>query len=130
MILSAKEFLYLRTSGDPEKYDRAASEEAPDSVWHEIIELHPSMRCWVAHNKTVPIPILAILATDEHEAVRSAVAQKRKLTPDLFEALSLDPSPGVRERIAYNAKAPLAVLRRLASDPDEIVSNAALRRLG
>ena len=44
MITSAAEFLQLRTSEDPSEYRRAAHEDAPESVWVEIVRDLPEMR--------------------------------------------------------------------------------------
>jgi hypothetical protein len=81
---SAEEFIRLRTSGDPAEYLRAAREEAPVAVWREIIERHPDMRSWVAHNRTVPVEVLAILARDPSSDVRHSVAMKIKLPLELI----------------------------------------------
>ena len=130
MIGSASEFVLLRMSDNPDEYGRAARDEAPESVWMELVRAYPEMRRWVAHNKTVPIHILELLASDGDENVRFAVAQKRKLTADLFDHLSRDPSPQVRQRIACNAKTPPEVLHRLAADADKSVASEARTRLG
>ncbi|WP_184060366.1 hypothetical protein [Sphingomonas aerophila] len=130
MIGSADEFVRLRTSDEPDEYRRAAMDEAPESVWLEVVQAYPEMRRWVAHNKTVPMSVLDLLAADQDEDVRIAVAQKRKLTADLFSQLSRDPSPNVRQRIASNAKTPTDVLERLASDADKSVAIEARTRLG
>lgn len=90
MIKSSAEFVRLRDSERAEEYQRAANEEAPDAVWLEIISRYPSMRTWVAHNKTIPLDILRLLATDKSPTVRSAVASKRKLDAKLFEQLAQD----------------------------------------
>jgi hypothetical protein len=129
MIGSADEFVRLRTSDEPDEYRRAAMDEAPESVWLEVVQAYPEMRRWVAHNKTVPMSVLDLLA-DQDEDVRIAVAQKGKLTADLFSQLSRDPSPNVRQRIASNAKTPTAVRERLASDADKSVATEASTRLG
>lgn len=50
MILSADEFIRLRTSEDPEEYGRTASEEASESVWMDVINKYPDMKDWVDHN--------------------------------------------------------------------------------
>lgn len=130
MIGSADEFVRLRTSDDPDEYGRAARDEAPESVWLEIVRAYPEMRRWVAHNKTVPMSVLDLLAADQDEDVRIAVAQKRKLTADLFNQLSRDPSPNVRQCIAWNGKTPPTVLERLSTDVDESVADKAQNRLG
>jgi hypothetical protein len=130
MIGSADEFVRLRTSDEPDEYRRAAMDEAPESVWLEVVRAYPEMRRWVAHNKTVPMSVLDLLAADQDEDVRIAVAQKGKLTADLFSQLSRDPSPNVRQRIASNAKTPTAVRERLACDADKSVATEARTRLG
>ena len=58
MINSAEEFILLRNSETRDEYIRAASEDASDLVWIDIISRFPEMREWVAYNKTVPLNIL------------------------------------------------------------------------
>lgn len=130
MINSAEEFVILRTSETHAEYMRAAHEDASDIVWIDVLCRFPEMREWVAHNKTVPLNILEILARDKNESVRARVADKRKLSPELFDLLSQDESESVRERIAYNKKSPIHVLKRLANDPIMFVREAALKRIG
>lgn len=130
MISSAEEFVFLRTSEIFEEYTRAAYDDASDVVWMDIISKFPEMREWVAHNKTVPLNILEILARDTNESIRSTVASKRKLSPELFDLLSQDKSEAVRERIACNKKVPIHILRRLVNDPTMFVREAALKRIG
>lgn len=130
MIISADEFARLRTSEKPDEYLRAANDEATLSIWKEIISGFPEMRTWVAHNKTVPIDILEILARDESIAVRAAVADKRKLTVELFELLVQDCSELVRLRIAHNRKLPIHLLKQLLDDPSPLVVATAEERLG
>lgn len=125
VIESADEFFRLRRSTDPGEYGRAALDEASIETWQEVIRRFPEMRQWVAHNKTVPIEVLAVLAADVDSRVRSAVADKRKLTLDLFRLLAADPDDGVRMRVAYNRKVPDEVLRGLVSDPAALVREAA-----
>jgi hypothetical protein len=130
MIGSADEFVRLRTSDEPDEYGRAARDEASEGVWLEVVRVYPEMRRWVAHNKTVPMSVLNLLAVDQDEDVRMAVARKRKLTADLLNQLSRDPSPNVRQCIALNAKTPFAVLQHLAADTDKSVATEARTRLG
>ena len=88
MISTAEEFVRLRTSDNPQEYSRAASEHAERAVWLDIVGRFPEMRIWVAHNKTVPIEVLDVLAHDLDPAVRLAVAMKNKLSDDLFLLLA------------------------------------------
>jgi hypothetical protein len=129
MITSSEEFVRLRTSSRQEDYSRASIDEAPVAVWHEVINLYPEMREWVAHNKTVPIEILEKLAHDPSASVRASVAEKRKLNEKLFDLLSLDCEELVRLRLAHNKKTPKRVLERLSVDFSPMVSAAAIRAL-
>lgn len=124
MIISAEEFVALRSSDKKSEYDRAAMEEAPVSVWHEVIEKYPEYRQWVAHNKTVPLEILEELCAFDTD-VRRFVATKRKLSLALFELLSKDSSSVVRIGIAANKKTPSAILERLLGDEDQDVADTA-----
>ena len=130
MIKSAEEFIQLRNSDSVEEYSRAAAEEAPASVWLDVINRFPEMKEWVVHNKTVPIEILEILARDESSSVRATVADKRKLSVELFEILARDGDELVRYRIAYNKKVPVHVLELLSIDPFTHVRAVAMQRLG
>jgi hypothetical protein len=125
MIQSAEEFVRLRTSTRPEEYHQAAHGEASTSVWTEVIERYPQMRSWVAHNKTVPTEILAVLASDPDPGVRAVVAEKRRLPVELFRQLAGDPNEMVRARVAYNRKVPSELLEILAADPADLVREAA-----
>jgi hypothetical protein len=50
MIMSAQEFVELRTSVRQEDYLRAATDSAAPEVWVDIIQGFPEMRVWVAQN--------------------------------------------------------------------------------
>lgn len=128
MIGSADEFYRLRTSDDLEEQRRASLEPADERVWIDIVERYPDLRRWVAHNKTVPLSILGMLATDRDPEVRSAVAMKRKLDREMFELLARDSEPSVRCRLAWNRKSPADLLAKLAADPEDFVANAARER--
>ena len=129
MIASAEEFYRLRTSEIMQEYNRAAHNDAPLEVWLEVIEKFPEMRCWVAHNKTVPVEILEILSRDKDPRVRSFVAMKRKLPEHLQILLAQDKDCSVRERLANNAKATDLVLRILAEDVELRIREKAKARL-
>lgn len=91
MIRSAEEFVLLRTSADSSMYQRAATEQASVDTWTDVVIRFPEMRTWVAHNKTILLEILKLLAQDTDRLVRASVAEKRKLDGELFELLSRDP---------------------------------------
>jgi hypothetical protein len=129
MITSASEFIRLRISSDPQEYLRAATEEAPIEVWHELIELHPDMRSWVAHNKTVPHEILVLLAQDPSAHVRHTVARKNKLSTELMLKLATDLDASVRQRVVWNKNASRVVLEKLLLDSDETIVAKARERL-
>jgi hypothetical protein len=124
MIYSAEEFVALRDSSIKEEYDRAATDDAPVSVWKDIIDRFPEYRKWVAYNKTVPLEILTLLCKFEPD-VRRFIAVKRKLSDELFDILSRDLDAIVRQGIASNKRTPISVVRRLADDEDEDVSRVA-----
>lgn len=107
----------------------AVEDAAPISVWLDVIDRFPEMKEWVVHNRTVPLEILEILASDLERRVRATVADKRKLSATLFDLLSRDVDEVVRQRIAYNKKAPIMIIERLALDPVPLVRTAALERL-
>ena len=129
MIVSAEEFVALRTSERPEEYLRAAHDTASNELWFEVIHRFPNMRIWVAHNRTVPVEVLAVLAHDPDADVRESVAMKNKLSGELFALLAADRDEFVRQRIACNKKTPLDILKRLAQDSSKTVSSYSRRRL-
>lgn len=124
MIHSAEEFVALRNSSLKDEYDRASTDEAPVSVWKDVIDRFPEFRKWVAHNKTVPLEILELLYQAGPD-VRRFIATKRKLSDELFELLSKDLDAVVRQGIASNKKAPISIIRTLMQDEDEDVSRVA-----
>lgn len=130
MISSAEQFVQLRSSDVLEEYSRAAEGEASVAVWLDVISRFPEMREWVAHNKTVPIEILDVLARDELASVRAIVADKRKLSLELFDLLAHDDDELVRQRVAYNKKTPLRLLEHLSFDVSPLVRDAAVKQLG
>lgn len=129
MIKSAEEFVQLRTSIRQEDYLRAATDTAPLEVWNEVLEKYLDMKEWVAHNKTTPIVVLRILASDSNPRVRFKVAMKNKLPRDMMMLLANDVDETVRHRIACNKNADSEILQRLAKDQSELVSSSALSRL-
>jgi hypothetical protein len=124
MIQSPEQFVQLRTSEKEAEYRRAAHESAPLEVWQSLIDDYPNMRVWVAQNKTVPLEILAQLATDDDPHVRSMVAMKRKLSPDLQQLLAADPDDAVRNLLVSNAKVLREVLVMLSRGVDWVADNA------
>lgn len=129
MIHSAEEFIALRDSDNKEEYDRSAFEEAPLAVWRDLIQRYPDYRRWVAHNKTVPVEILAELCNYGPD-IRQFVATKRRLSRELFILLSQDPAATVRQSIAANKKTPLDILQSLAKDEDADIADSATRNAG
>ena len=129
MITDAEEFVSLRQSENPDLYLRAATDSASDDVWRDVIAKFPQMKRWVAHNKTISIEILEVLARDVDAEVRAAVASKNKLSSQLYELLASDRDDSVRQRIAYNKNTPREILEKLCNDPSELVAKASLDRL-
>jgi hypothetical protein len=128
MITSVKEFIRLRESGDPHEYSRAASEEAPKSVWREIMDIRHDMRLWVAQNKTVPLDILEELAGDPDPKVRDMVARKRKISEAIALKLAKDSEASIRAALARNPKLPAPALAVLKLDASPLVQEALRSR--
>ena len=129
MINSPEEFVRLRLSEYMDEYLMAAWDEAPLEVWLEVIEKYPDMREWVAHNKTIPVEIMEILADDTDENVRFTVAMKNRLPENLQLKLARDPDSSVRNRIVYNKKATLRALMMLLNDDEEDIRKLARKRI-
>lgn len=129
MIANPEEFVMLRRSKHQVDYLRSATDCATSEVWLEVIRKFPDMRIWVAHNKTIPIEILSLLARDPNPEVRAAVAMKNKLSYGLMELLAKDVDDSVRERVTYNEKTPSQILEQLAGDPCDRVRTQSRARL-
>ena len=125
MIQSAEEFVDLRTKNDPE----ATHGKALKSVWLAILNRYPDFKEWVVHNKTVPVSVLRLLASDPDQKVRYAVAMKRKCPHDILEILARDEDEMVRARVAWNASTPDDILELLRDDPIKEVAEPAAERL-
>jgi hypothetical protein len=98
MIASAEEFVELRRSERQEEYSRGTQDSAPREVWLEVIRRFPDMRFWVAQNKTVPVEVLALLATDQDDSVRASLAHNKKIPSEILESLLADQSQIVSAR--------------------------------
>lgn len=129
-IESADEFVRLRYSNNPADYQRAAGEEAAVGVWRDVIDRYPDARKWVAQNKTVPLEILADLASDADPEVRRMVVMKRKLTPELLDQLAVDDDEAIRMRVAMHRNVSEDTLRRLCEDSWERIREIVAERLG
>jgi hypothetical protein len=129
VIRSAEEFIALRYSDDLDEQRRASLEPASLEVWTELIESCPDARMWVAHNKTVPLEILRVLASDPDSTVRLTVAMKRKLTPDILEGMAADSHESVRLQVARHRRTPRSVLERLLADDWSEVRKLARDRI-
>jgi hypothetical protein len=128
-ISSAEEFVRLRSSDIPEEYHLASWGEASDEVWLEVIQKYPECARWVAHNKSISLEIIRILAIHPDDDVRSFIAAKRKSPTDVLWMLAQDKVDSVRARVAYNAKTPKEILEFLLNDPWEEIRTSVQRRL-
>ncbi len=115
---------------DPLEGQKAAHMHASIETWLDVIDRYPEPRFDVAHNKNIPIEILAILADDPDDRVRSMVSVKLKLTKELLLKMVDDPSDGVRDRIDRHHRSDEEVLLHLIYDEWNTVSNTARKRLG
>ena len=104
MIDSAKSFVALRISESMEDQYRAAHDSASLETWQSVVREYPEMRFGVAQNKTIPLEILEVLATDPDSRVRDVVAMKRKLPRHLFALLAGDTNDSVRHAVVCNAR--------------------------
>jgi hypothetical protein len=129
MINSVEEFIQLRLSGNPDDYLRAAGEESTIHIWFGVIEMHPELKYWVAHNKTVQLEVLGVLSDDPSWRVRHMVASKNKLSEELQIKLANDKNPSVRQRILRNKKAAVSALLILSKDKDLEIKEMALKKL-
>ena len=127
MIESAEQFRSLRESGAPNEYHRAAHDEASLEVWLDVVSGMPTMRFWVAQNKTIPVEVLEVLAKDPDSQVREMVARKRKLPESLQFKLATDFDSSVRSALACNRSLASLVREKLTKDEDELVREAARR---
>jgi hypothetical protein len=128
-ISSAEEFVRLRSSEIPEEYKLASSGSTSDEVWLEVIQKFPDYTRWVAHNKSISLEIIRILATHPDDDVRWFIAAKRKSPPDVLWMLAKDQVDSVRKRVAYNAKTPKEILEFLLNDSWEDIRERARQRL-
>jgi hypothetical protein len=104
-------------------------------VWLEVIDRYPALKSWVVHNKTIPIEILRLLASDEDPSIRRDVSRKNKVLSrnkidlPLVEAFSRDPDEEVRADVAGNRDTPRHIVERLAEDSSSWVFVKARQRL-
>ncbi|GGJ42306.1 hypothetical protein [Streptomyces brasiliensis] len=128
-ITSVEEFIRLRESDEPMEYNRSAGATMPLAVWWDLVHNHPDMRFWAAHNRTVPLEILAELIKDSDWRVRDRVASKRNCPPELLEQLVDDPHDSVRRLVAGHPRSPRSAVARLIDDPWPVIAQEARARL-
>jgi hypothetical protein len=129
MIETVAEFMRLVESDDSVERNRSASEDAPTSVWIELVNNYPSMRFWVANNRTVPIEVLQMLARDVNWRVRNRVASKASCPEDILALLSSDDHDSVVASVAGHPHTPSDALRRLSTHEWKQVREKAIRQL-
>ncbi|HCT78361.1 MAG TPA: hypothetical protein DGG94_19715 [Micromonosporaceae bacterium] len=129
MIETVQEFIRLVNSADSADRKRAAWEEAQSSVWLTLIENHPEMRFWVAHNRTVPDDVLRKLASDLDWRVRDRIATKNACPSQILELLSHDENEAVASTVAGHPNTPTSALQGLERHPSGNVREKASRQL-
>ena len=129
MIRSAEEFVKLRTSTREEDCLKAARVQAPSEIWFEIVCKYPEMKEWVAHNKTIPPPVLEFLSKDLDRNVRYMVATRRAASEKVLLQLSNDSDESIRLAVACNPKVTEKVLTKLLQDEWERVREVANEKL-
>lgn len=129
MIESVSQFLSLVEDDTDEARASIRHAEASESLWFEILEIHPELVRVVTLNKGLPDSVLHMLAKHPDTDVRVDIANKRKLSLDVFELLASDEDESVRARLAWNKKTPIEILKQLADDEEEVVSGPARDRL-
>jgi len=128
MISSADDFKCYAESKD-EIENAKINEVATEEVWLEIISKYPKLSRLVVENGSISTDVLERLSLSDDVDVRWDVAMKRRLNRSTFERLATDNSVMVRHRIACNPKVPKDLLTLLAADEDEMIAEAAKKRL-
>jgi hypothetical protein len=129
VIETVAEFIRLVESDSAADRRRSAWEEAAGGVWLALIEKHPEMRFWVAHNRTLPVDAMRILAADEDWRVRARIAMKASCPGDVLDLLSSDPHDAVASTVAGHPGTPTEALQRLSRHPWVQVREKALQQL-
>lgn len=128
MIHSAEEFKrYVESDNEDEFLESRGA--ASDNVWFDVLSKYPELSRQVAFNNSISVHVLERLSESSDSEVRWDVATKRRISRTTFERLAHDIDASVRHRIACNPKVPEDILVQLASDEDELVSEAAKKRL-
>ena len=124
-------FAVLASDGtEPVRVSAAGNMSCPSGVLDELAaDPSDAVRSAVAANPACPSGALAVLSSDRHLAVRSAVASNQACPPGLFVMICMSLSRLDRCNVAANPACPELLLRRLGTDPDEKVREAARRAL-
>ncbi|GFM68538.1 MULTISPECIES: hypothetical protein [Pseudomonas] len=128
MITSAEEFKRYAESED-EIENEKINESASDEVWFDVLSKYPELSRVVTANASISLNVLERLSVSDDVDVRWDVAMKRRINRSIFERLASDKEVIVRHRIACNPKVPKDILIALASDEDEMIAEAARKRL-
>ena len=127
MIVTIEEYLRLADSDSKEDTERTVHEELSSEVISKIINEYPEKKCWLIHNKKIPLSVLKVLSIDCDEEIRFTIAMKRKCDRELFETLMKDSAYSVRMAIVRNKKIPLDLLESMKNDFEIEISEEAGR---
>jgi hypothetical protein len=128
MISNADEFKYYSESKN-EIENAKINEVATEEVWLEVISRYPELSRLVVANGSISTDVIEKLSLSDDVDVRWDVAMKRRINRSTFERLATDKSVVVRHRIACNPKTPKDLLTLLATDKDDMIAEAAEKRL-
>ncbi|MES2503823.1 MAG: hypothetical protein V4534_02985 [Myxococcota bacterium] len=129
VLESADEFVRLRCSEIDGEQFIASWGIATFEIWKEVIDNHPRMRMWVAHNKTIPDEIIRILAVDRDRRVRSMIASKRRAPSDVLAILAKDEDETIRRSVAGHRNTTADTLATMLNDEWSVVAEIAKERL-
>ncbi|MGY2442971.1 hypothetical protein [Pseudomonas sp. SDO52101_S400] len=128
MINSADDFkCYAESKNEIE--NARINEAATEEVWLEVVSKYPELSRLVVANGSISTDVLERLSLSDDVDVRWDVAMKRRINSSTFERLATDKSVVVRHRIACNPKVPEDLLILLAEDENEMIAEAAKKRL-
>lgn len=128
MISSADEFKHYSESKN-EIENAKTNEVATEEVWLDVISRYPELSRLVVANGSISTDVLEKLSLSDDVDVRWHVAMKRRINRSTFERLATDKSVMVRHRVACNPKTPRDLLNLLATDEDDLIAEAAKKRL-
>lgn len=113
----------------PKVWQSVREMSAATEVWHEILDRAPDQANTVSMNRTIPEEIMRRLATNEDWRVRDSAIGLRRPSADILAMLAHDEHDAVRSTVATHPSTRIETLETMRDDPWDFIRETVAARL-